>query len=133
VSSNLDSAADKQAIEQNQATFIERGNAGDVDGVMMCCSDDIVMMPPNAPAVVGAVAVRAWFEGFFEQFEANLTTATEDLVVDGDLAYARRSFAWTVTPKAEGEPIHESGKTVLIYKRDAGGTWKAALDIWNSD
>ena len=133
MSNDLDYAADIQAIEQNQAMFIERGNVGDVDGVMMCCSDDIVMMPPNAPAVVGAVAVRAWLGEFFEQFEANLATTTEDLVVDGDLAYARRSFAWTVTPKAGGEPIQESGKTVLIYKRDAAGSWKASLDIWNID
>lgn len=125
--------SDKEAIEQNQATFVERGNAGDVDGVMMCCTDDIVMMPPNAPAVVGADAVRSWLTEFFAHFAANLTTDTEDLVVNGDLAYARRSYAWTLTPKAGGEPIRESGKTVLIYKRDENGTWKAALDIWSSD
>jgi len=124
---------DEQAIEQNQATFVERGNAGDMDGVMMCCTGDVVMMPPNAPAIVGADAVRSWFAEFFEQFTADMTTTTEDLIVDGDLAYARRSFAWTLTPKAGGEPIRESGKFVMIYRRDEGGTWKAALDIWNSD
>jgi len=124
---------DEQAIEQNQATFVERGNAGDMDGVMMCCTGGVVMMPPNAPAIVGADAVRSWFAEFFEQFTADMTTTTEDLIVDGDLAYARRSFAWTLTPKAGGEPIRESGKFVMIYRRDEGGTWKAALDIWNSD
>ena len=124
---------DEKAIEQNQDTFVERGNAGDVDGVMACCSDDVVMMPPNGPVVVGAEAVRAWLAEFLEQFTAELSTTTEDLVVEGDLAYARRSFAWTLTPKAGGEPITDHGKTVLIYKREAGGTWKAALDIWNSD
>jgi ketosteroid isomerase-like protein len=125
--------SDKEAIEQNQATFVARGNAGDVDGVMMCCSDDVVMMPPNAPAVVGADAVRSWLTEFFEHFTPNLETHTENLVVEGDLAYARRSYTWTLTPKAGGEPIKESGKTVLIYKRDEDGAWKAALDIWSSD
>ena len=124
---------DHEAIERNQDEFVERGNAGDVEGVMACCTDDIVLMPPNAPAVVGADAVRPWLAEVFEQFTTELSTTTDDIVVSGDLAYARRSFEWTLEPRAGGERFTETGKVILIYKRGPDGTWKAAVDMWNTN
>jgi uncharacterized protein (TIGR02246 family) len=124
---------DEQAIRQIEATFVERGNAGDADGVMGCCTDDVMLMPPGAPAVAGADAVREWLAGLYEQFAVNLTTVIEDLVVEGGLAYQSTSFTWTLTPKGGGESVSESGKAVVIYKRGPDGTWRLAIDIWNTD
>jgi len=57
-------------------------------------------------------------------------THSNDLVdygVEGDLAYQIGTFAITDT-----EPT-EQGKFVNILKRQADGTWKVAVSIFNSD
>jgi len=125
--------SDEAAIEQNHEQYLAAVNSGDLDSLLECCADDLVLMPPNAQALVSLAAVRLWSEGFFAQFSADLTTTTEDLVVSGDLAVARRAYAWMLTPKADGDPILDHGKAVLVYRREPDGTWKQTHDIWNSD
>ena len=34
---------------------------------------------------------------------------------------------------ASGKPVQDRGKYVEIFKKQADGTWKVIVDIWNSD
>jgi len=33
----------------------------------------------------------------------------------------------------EGKPVNSKGKYVVVWKKQAGGDWKAVVDIDNSD
>jgi ketosteroid isomerase-like protein len=50
----------------------------------------------------------------------------------GDIAYVYGKYSMTITSE-EGEPVQDSGKYIEIWKRQADGTWKVSLDIFNSD
>ena len=89
-------------------------------------------MQPNAPAIVGLPAIRAWFEtgllqpGISNFFEAD----TIEVAVSGDLAYDRGTYRFAMeTPNGRVEDI---GKYLMIWKR-IDGEWKVVVDISNSD
>lgn len=85
---------------------------------------DIIVMPPNGPAVSGRDAVRTWLEDFMEAFAVSFSSyMTDDVIVEGDLALERISGGWTVTPKGEGEPLTESLKGLHLYRRQPDGSW----------
>ena len=55
-----------------------------------------------------------------------------DLDGRADVAYMRGTFAMTLEP--EGAPaVSMAGKYVEILKKQADGTWRFAVDIFNSD
>jgi ketosteroid isomerase-like protein len=57
----------------------------------------------------------------------------EEVQVSGDLAFARGTYAATVTPKAGGEETFIDGKYMTILKRQTDGSWKIHRDIFNSN
>ena len=50
----------------------------------------------------------------------------------GDIGYVYGTYENTMNgPK--GKPISEHGKYVEVWKKQADGSWKCAVDTWNSD
>ena len=48
-----------------------------------------------------------------------------------DWAMMRGRFTLTATPRAGGPATTVQGKHMVVWRRDAHGTWKAWRDIWN--
>ena len=70
---------------------------------------------------------------FFETYSARQTLVNDEVVVAGDWAWMRGHFTTELTPRS-GEPTRrESGKHLVIWRRDPDGAWRAARDIWNTD
>ncbi len=54
-----------------------------------------------------------------------------DVGGSGDTAYEIGKYSLTI--QAEGQAaMADSGKYVVVWKRQADGTWKLHVDIWNS-
>jgi ketosteroid isomerase-like protein len=125
--------ADKQAIAKVRDQEIPALASGEPEKLLAIYSDDVVLLPPNEPAVVGKAAARTWLQGMFKQFKVEGTySSTADLTVSGDLAFERLAFKLKLTPVGGGAPIEETGKGLHVYKRQAGA-WKIAQDAWNTD
>ena len=125
--------ADVEAINAVRDAFAVAYNAGDAAALVALLTDDVVLMPPNEPALVGSDAYQSWTEALFEQFTTELTIMSEELVVAGDWAFDRGVYTQTLTSTAGGDVIQDSGKYLVIFQRQADGAWKVARDIWNSD
>lgn len=129
-----DPAADRAAIEAMREAERAAAEAGDVEGFIALMAPDVMVMPPNGPAVSGREAARAWVQDFTEAFTVSFSSyMTDDVVIEGDLAVERYSGEWTVTPTGEGEPMTESVKGLHVYRRQADGSWLMTHDVWNSD
>jgi uncharacterized protein (TIGR02246 family) len=103
----------------------------DPDGFLASVTEDMVIMPPDEPAVSGHDAIRAWLEGFFAAYETDLEYTDSDVSLFGDVAFEAYAFRWTLTPLDGGEPIRQAGKGVYVFRRQADGSWSVARDIWN--
>ena len=124
-----DVAAIKSLVDENIAAW----NAGDAAAVAARCTNDAVLMPPNMPALIGKEAIQSGTQLIFDQITFNLTGKVLEVEIAGDWAFARMTYAETLTRKASGEPTEDAGKWLTIVKRQSDGSWKTYRDIWNSD
>ena len=49
----------------------------------------------------------------------------------GDLAYAVGTDAIRLT-SPDGKPVEEHNKAAAVWRKEPDGSWKCAVDIWNS-
>lgn len=124
-------AADTAAIEAVRQLEVSGLASG--DSSMAYVSDDVLMMPPNEPAISGIAAARAWGAAFMRQFKATVAYSNTNLEISGDMAVETYSGTLTLTPVAGGAAMTEVLKGIHVYHRNAAGAWKMTMDIWNSD
>ena len=116
---------DERAIRDVIATWLSASAAGDNEKVLTLMSDDVVFL----------VAGRSFGKEEFSAGQNALAThrieASSDVrevVVSGDLAYARTELTVTMTPLAGGAANRRSGPTLSIFRREANGRWVLARD-----
>lgn len=125
---------DSQAIRQQIDGFVNAFNRADADAAAaFLLTEDAVGMPPNQPAVIGKAAVREWWMEGFRVATSRLGLSSEELRVLGDWAIGR--YTWTMETRAAagGATATDNGKGLWIWRRQADGSWKNAMSIWNSD
>jgi ketosteroid isomerase-like protein len=123
---------DVAAINDLAQRWAQLEKAGDWAGVAALHTDDAVWMPPNENIVEGPAAMRAWAE----EGEVNvleLSSSIAEIDGRGDLAYLRASYTWTFEAAGLEEPITDVGKWVAVLRKQPDGSWKVAVNIWNSD
>lgn len=127
-------SAVEQALRNRDAHWSAAAGAKDLDKTVSYYSDDAIVLPPNAPSATTREAIRsAWQELLTSPGAATSWKATKvEVAKSGDLACVSGTYEDTMTD-ASGKPAKDHGKYVEIFKKQADGTWKAIVDIWNSD
>jgi len=95
--------------------FLQRANAGDVDGVVALYEPDAVLTFPPGNVATGIDAIRAVYERFLAGRPTLAPGEQQPALVVGDLAL-------TSTRLAGG------GVTVEVARRRPDGTWLWAID-----
>ena len=121
---------DVEAIRELSRGFARALSSGDVDGILELTTADVVVMPPNSPAVEGADAAAALFEGIFAAVQLDERWEPREIVVERDLAFEWSRYDVTVTPVG-GEPTQETGDNLNIASRQPDGSWKYSRMMWN--
>jgi len=122
-------AADEAAIRANDADFAKAAEAKDLDKAVSHYTDDAVLFAPGAPAVVGKDNIRKFFEPIISGPTTQFTFSDVkvDVARSGDLAMDSGSFEST-GKDAKGKPVMQKGRFVLVWKKEADGSWKIAAD-----
>ena len=127
--------ADKEKINALRETFEKAFLAEDVSGLTALYTEDALMMPPNAELVRGKADIQKLFEGVSGQ-EGELTGYSETQVEvfgEGGVAHEIKTIISSGKPPGSETSITYKSKTVWILRKQDDGTWKIAVDIWNSD
>jgi ketosteroid isomerase-like protein len=128
------SEADVQALNKLQSEVDSAIIAGETDRYLALLTEDAVLMPPNGPPVSGREAIGSWNRAISRQFRIQEYRSVDDeVVVAGDWAFRRASIDWTVAPVAGGQPVRDSGKYIIIYRRQKDRSWRVARDMWSSN
>jgi uncharacterized protein (TIGR02246 family) len=129
-----DAPADVAAIKAMAVAWGQAETAGDAAALTEQFADGAIRLPPNGPIQVGQEAIHSALRAYFDQYSAEAVDVVEDVRVVGDLAFARGTYVDKSTPKVPGAAIvHDKGKWLTAYRRQAGGSWKVVVDIWNTD
>lgn len=144
---------DPGAVGQLRERYIAAVNDGDLDTLMGFWTDDGVLIPPGQPAASGKETIRAWYQGMFNQVDADIDIRSAETRISGDWGYDRGTFTMALASKAAAGtgtaapgtppgPAAADVKTpaspqtfnyVVIVERGAGGDWKVARNIWTPD
>lgn len=107
---------------------------GDTDSILSYWSEDAVLIMPQGPAVEGQAALREVLKGAegVPGFEVNWEPKEAYVSESGDLGYiiAHKYFKM---PDSTGQPFTTFHREVTIWKKQADGSWKNVVDIYNSD
>jgi uncharacterized protein (TIGR02246 family) len=129
-----DAPKDVAAIKAMAEEWDQAETAGDAAALSEQFADGAVRLAPNGPIQVGKEAIHSALRTYFDQYSDQAVNVTEDVRVVGDLAFARGTYASKSTPKVPGAAVvDDKGKWLTAYRRQAGGSWKIVVDIWNTD
>jgi ketosteroid isomerase-like protein len=131
-----ESAAFRAAIEPLARRWEAWEAAGQADSFATAFTDGGREMPPNAPAVVGLEAIRAYHAQMASLGTFISQIRTESAIANGPLGIDRGTYRFTFTPNTGmenmGIPAADSGK-FLVHWHQVDGSWKIADLIYNSD
>jgi uncharacterized protein (TIGR02246 family) len=118
--------SDEQAIRDLIETWLAASKRGDLDTVLGLMTDDVIFMVPGRPPF-GKEAFAEASRGMGKlQIEGK--SNIEELRVLGDWAYLRNHLDMAITPKDGGTPVHRSGYTLTILRKEPDGVWRLARD-----
>ena len=130
----VDVQAEEAAIREALTEAWNAVAAKDVDKFISICADEDIMFPPNAPIATGKQRVREYMSQLFATpgFAVSREQPRVEVSRAGDLAYTWDTAEFTLNdPK--GNPVTQQMKHVVVWKKQADGTWKIVADIFNFD
>lgn len=115
---------DDAAIRRTLGELEERINRGDL-GFVDVFTRDAVVVAPDTPDVVGYDAIRALYAQTLAQVSLMVHFTTEEIVVNGDLAFERGSYTLKITDKTSGRVVQDVvNRHIHMMKRQPDGSWK---------
>ena len=122
----------EKALRDLDDQFSKAAAAKDIDKTVSFYSDDAVVMPPNGPAATTKEAIRTLWKDFLTDMTISWDTSKVEVAKSGDIGYTSGSYIVTGSDPS-GTPAKDRGKYLEVWKKQADGTWKCVMDIWNSD
>ena len=132
--SHADLEEEKTRLLKRDAEWALAASEGrDVEGMVSYWTDDAVVLPPGLPAIVGKAALRQYVDASLQIPGFKITWRSSDVVFspDQNLAYMFSDNAMTVDDPA-GNPVTIPGRAITIWRREADGEWRCAVDMWNA-
>ena len=130
----VDLKAEEAAIVKADSTWSAlSAEAKDVDKIVSYWTDDAVVVPPGQPIVKGKDALRKFVEESFKIPGFSISWRSSDLKFspDGKLAYLYGENMTTMNDST-GNKISIPGRGYSIWRKEADGSWKCAVDIFNN-
>jgi len=129
----VDLKAAEDAVRAVDAAQMKAAQALDAAGVAAAYSDDVTVMCPNQPLLVGKdAAQKQWATMLVPGTQVTWAPSKVEVAASGDMAYVQGTYTVS-TPGPDGKPVSDKGKYLAVSKKQADGSWKVSEDTWNSD
>lgn len=129
------SMSDEKAVRAALDRAVEIMITGDIDAVGEIWADDVIVMLPGHPAIVGKEDVVGWYEDFLDTYALEYHEfLVEELEVLGDSAFDRVENTGRMIPRdcdSCCEPIAFDNKAIHLWSRQPDGSWRISRAIFN--
>lgn len=122
--------AETEAIQKLLFAYRDALNASNVDQVMPLYAADGVFMPSGGPTAVGREQVKGSYEYVFKTIQLNIEFFIDEVVVNGDYAFARTTSKGTTLIHANGETVPEENREIFVLQK-VEGQWKISRYMFN--
>jgi uncharacterized protein (TIGR02246 family) len=130
----VDVEAARAAIQAADAEWALAAESRNAEVAASFLTADAVMIPPHEPALAGKGEIAAYMAELLSDPTFAIAWETTDVHVSGsgDIAYSLATNQIQID-MPDGSTLSDRGKGLTIWKKQADGTWKVAVDIFNSD
>jgi uncharacterized protein (TIGR02246 family) len=127
-------AAEETALRSALAEWSAAAEEKDAEKFASFYTEDGILMLENAPDARGMAALVQDTTGMMSDPNFSLSFAPDKVEVarSGDLAYDTGSYTLTMSDPG-GNPVTIKGHYVDVWKKNAAGEWKVAVDAPVSD
>ena len=127
-------AADATAIQALDEQWSATAAKNDLAGTLAFYADDAVLLPPNAPIANDAKSIReSWAALLGPNTAVSWKVSRAEVAKSGELGYLYGTYSLSIKDPKGGPAVHDAGKIVEIWKKQADGKWKCIVDTYNSD
>lgn len=126
----VDTKAESEKLMQLSKEWSQAAYAGDIEKTVSYWADNAVVMSAYQPVLNGKQAIRQMVEESYKMpgFRISWQPQSVEVSKNGDMGYvmgnSQISFA-----DSTGNPITIHNKAVEIWRKQADGSWKNAVDI----
>jgi ketosteroid isomerase-like protein len=122
------------AVRTADAAWLKAYDTRDVDKSVAFVDEQGSMLPPNTPIVTGKKAIAELIARDFELPDFKLAWHPDKagVALSGELGYTSGTYEVSFRDPS-GEMISDTGKYLTMWKKQADGSWKVLLDMYNSD
>ncbi|MCA8989580.1 MAG: SgcJ/EcaC family oxidoreductase [Planctomycetaceae bacterium] len=119
--------SDESVIRDLQQSWFQATMAGEIDTICDLMTEDVVFLTPGRPPF-GKSEFLESFRAMAQQVSMQCEGQYEEIVVAGDVAYARAKLDITVTPRNGNPSMQLSGYTLSVLRRSSDGKWLLSRD-----
>lgn len=124
--------ADEAEIAAAIGRWQDHFNAGDAKAAVEAMfTEDARLLPPKANMVEGREAITAFWQAAMDSPVHDLELGLVSAEILGDTAIETGTWALMVPAEDGSGEIRATGKTLVIWKKGADGTWRMSQDMWN--
>ena len=127
-------AADEAALRAALKQWAAAAHAKDAAKFASFYAEDGLLLMEGAPDARGMAALKEGTAGMMSDPHFNLVFEPDEVVVarSGDVAYDVGSYSLTMSGP-DGNPVTQKGQYVDVWRKNAVGEWKVAVDAPVSD
>ena len=122
-------AADTETVTKIASDLIAAIEARDVAKIKANYAPDAVMILPERAPLRGAEAIGADYEKFAADPAGKFDATDEATVVGADMAYSHGNYTVTYTNPQTKAVDKGNGYYVIVYRKQADGSWKVVQDV----
>lgn len=121
---------EKQQIEILLNEYKKSLNTSDATLATSLYTKDGIFMPTEAPSAVGKEQIKASYEFVFSQIQLTIEFYIEEIVIEGDMAFATTSSKGTTLIHANGQTVPEENRELFVFEK-TDGNWKIGRYMFN--
>ena len=121
---------DKEQIELLLSEYKKSLNTSDANLSASLYTKDGIFMPTGAPSAIGSENILKSYAFIFSQIQLNIEFYIDEIVVEGDFAFATTNSKGTTLIHANRQTVPEENRELFIFEK-IDGTWKIARYMFN--
>lgn len=119
-----------RAMAQDHATHVL---SGEFEKMRESFSEDIILMAPNMPEVVGKAALAEWQDQWAGVSYDTYELSVEEIIGCGDVAFVRMSYSMSFTLPGATDLLSDTGRAIHVLRKQPDNTWLIVRDFFHSD
>jgi uncharacterized protein (TIGR02246 family) len=126
----VDTKAEGEKLMQTSREWSKVAASRNADSILRYWTDDAVVLSAGDPELKGKDAIRGMVEGSFKNpgFQISWEPESVEVSKSGDLGYLMENTRM-IYPDSAGKEMTRNFKAVTIWKKQADGSWKCAVDV----